>query len=494
MVDEIIEFGLEKVSPSIIMVAGVGGGGSNAVNHMFELGIAEVTFMVCNTDKQALYRSPVPIKVRLGENLTEGLGAGNNPERGRAAALESLDEITSIFKREGTKMVFITAGMGGGTGTGAAPIIAKAARELGILTVGIVTLPFKTEGKKRAEHAQKGINELRKSVDSLLVINNENIQEIYGKLTLTEAFGKADDILASAAKGIAEIITGDGIVNVDFADVKTVMSNSGVALMGSGRASGEDRAVKVAELSMSSPLLNHNYIDGATDILINIKYGSQEVTLDESSLIRDYIQERAGNEANIIWGAGKNDALSEDLEVTIIATGFDVEANDGILGGDYQYIASAIQPIDAVGAVADLIDIESLNVEEKLPRNPFAPRDRFRAAGADSTHSHASTGNAGAVNSFGRGAGSAYGTAGDQMEDVGYVPPVRNFSLDQVIEIEENNLYQNIDDILGTPAFTRRKVKFVKDSAEGVSKGAKVSLKDENTSAEPTKPSANLFD
>ena len=319
-VDKIIDFEIPKLSPSIIMVTGVGGGGSNAVNHMFEMEIADVSFMVCNTDPQALRNSPVPVKVRLGQN---GLGAGNNPEKGRQAALESLDEIVEIYKREGTKMVFITAGMGGGTGTGAAPVIAKAARELGILTVAIVTIPFKTEGPKRMKQAYQGIDELRECVDSLLLINNENIQEIFGKLTLTEAFHKADDILATAAKGIAEVITRENTVNVDFADVQTVMTNSGVALMGSGRASGEDRAMAVANMALESPLLNHNDIAGAKNILINITSGEEEITLEETYMITEYIQERAGNNADIIWGAGKDDSLGSDIEVTIIATGFD---------------------------------------------------------------------------------------------------------------------------------------------------------------------------
>lgn len=326
MVSDIIDFEIPKVSPSIIMVAGVGGGGSNAVNYMFERGIKDVSFMVCNTDRQALYRSPVPIKVRLGENLTEGLGAGNNPEQGRAAALESLDEITDIFRREGTKMVFITAGMGGGTGTGAAPVIAKAAKEMGILTVGIVTLPFKTEGNKRTNQAYKGVEELKEFVDSLLLINNESIHEIYGKLTLTDAFGKANDILATAARGIAEIITRPSTVNVDFADIKTVMTDSGVALMGSGRANGPDRALEVSRNALTSPLLNHNDIYGATNILINITSGGDEITFEEVYQITEYIQERAGNEAEIIWGAGRDESLESDIEVTIIATGFNISA------------------------------------------------------------------------------------------------------------------------------------------------------------------------
>ena len=326
MVSDIIDFEIPKVSPSIIMVAGVGGGGSNAVNYMFERGIKDVSFMVCNTDRQALSRSPVPIKVRLGEHLTEGLGAGNNPERGREAALESLDEITDIFRREGTKMVFITAGMGGGTGTGAAPVIAKAAKEMGILTVGIVTLPFKTEGNKRTTQAYKGVEELKGFVDSLLLINNESIHEIYGKLTLTDAFGKANDILATAARGIAEIITRPSTVNVDFADIKTVMTDSGVALMGSGRANGSDRALEVARNALTSPLLNHNDIYGATNILINITSGGDEITFEEVYQITEYIQERAGNEAEIIWGAGRDESLGNDIEVTIIATGFNISA------------------------------------------------------------------------------------------------------------------------------------------------------------------------
>lgn len=458
MVEEIIEFGLEKVSPSIIMVAGVGGGGSNAVNHMFELGIADVTFMVCNTDKQALYRSPVPIKVRLGEALTEGLGAGNNPEKGKNAAIESLDEITAVFKEEGTKMVFITAGMGGGTGTGAAPVIAKAAKELGILTVAIVTMPFKTEGKKRAEHARQGIAELRNSVDSLLVINNEKIQEIYGKLTLTEAFGKADDILALAAKGIAEIITGDGVVNVDFADVKTVMTDSGVTMMGTGRASGEDRALNVAELSMSSPLLNHNYITGAHDILINITYGQQEVTMEESNSIRDYIQDQAGNEANIIWGAAKNDMLDDDLEVTIIATRFGQETNDIILGSDYKYIASTIQP-----QKTGILDVPAGSLDSVL---------------SDSTFS-----------------GGTFGSL-----DMGSQRSIVDQELlettlgSRVIRLEVNNLYANIEEVLSVPAFKRRKIKFVRDSADNATKSSKVSMQNTVKDKKKVEDSANLFD
>ena len=484
MVEELIEFDIEKVSPSIIMVAGVGGGGSNAVNHMFELGIADVTFMICNTDRQALFRSPVPIKVKLGEHLTEGLGAGNNPERGRAAALESLDEIISIFKREGTKMVFITAGMGGGTGTGAAPIIAKAARELGILTVGIVTLPFKAEGKTRAKHAQEGIEQLRQHVDSLLIINNENIPEIYGKLALTEAFGKADDILATAAKGIAEIITRDGVVNVDFADVKTVMSDSGVALMGSGRASGEGRAQKVADLSLSSPLLNHNYITGAKNILINITSGHEEITLEETCQITEYIQERAGNEANIIWGAGYNQALGSDIEVTIIATGFDLDANNAILNGeslgrDFSKPAAVPAGTEETGTPVGQPETApemqppvvrkrwTPPVEKEVP-NPFR-RPQVPASGAQPAAE--------------RPAGTRPG---------GFVPPVRE---SQIIHAQENTRYADLDAIVNTPAFVRRKVKFTSDAPDEGPKTSRVSLKEEAPAPEKkSQTGGSLFD
>lgn len=322
-----VKFDITPVSSSIIMVVGVGGGGSNAVNHMFKLGIADVSFMVCNTDRQALDRSPIPNKIRLGETLTEGLGAGNKPERGRAAAEESVEEVKEAFRENNIKMVFVTAGMGGGTGTGAAPVIAKAAKEMGILTVAIVTIPFKTEGRRRILQALEGIDEIRHNVDSLLVINNENIHEIYGELTLSDAFGKADDILATAAKSIAEIITRPNNVNVDFADVQTVMKDSGIALMGSARGSGENRALEVAEAAMSSPLLNHRSISGARNVLLNITSGNKEVTLTETYKITQFVQERTGNdnETDLIWGAGLDETLGDDIQITVIATGFDLD-------------------------------------------------------------------------------------------------------------------------------------------------------------------------
>lgn len=298
------------------------------MNHMFKLGITDVSFMVCNTDRQALERSPIPTKIRLGDSLTGGLGAGNKPERGRQAAMESIDDVREAFEQTNTKMVFVTAGMGGGTGTGAAPVIAKVAKEMGILTVAIVTIPFKTEGRKRIEQAIAGIEEIGHCVDSLLVIDNENIHEIYGELTLSQAFDKADDILATAAKSIAGIITTHYKVNVDFEDVRTVMQDSGVALMGSARGNGDNRALEVAELAMSSPLLNHKDISGAQNVLLNITSGEKEVTLSETYQITEYIQERAGNNnsTDLIWGAGQDETLGDDIRVTVIATGFGFES------------------------------------------------------------------------------------------------------------------------------------------------------------------------
>ena len=321
MTDDIMNFDLPVVNHSIIKVIGVGGGGSNAVNHMYQQGIKDVEFVICNTDAQALEESSIPTKIQLGQSLTEGLGAGNKPERGKDAAVESIDNIREVLS-QGTKMAFITVGMGGGTGTGAAPIVAEAAKELDILTVGIVTIPFKFEGKRRIHQAMEGINNLKKHVDSLLVINNERLRDIYGNLELSEAFGYADNILTVAAKGIAEIITVHGHMNVDFADVNTVMSDSGVALMGTGRAEGENRAVSAVKEALESPLLSNNNIRGAQNILLNVTSGQQEITMDEIGEISDYVQDIAGNEADIILGTGNDDSLDQHISVTVIATGF----------------------------------------------------------------------------------------------------------------------------------------------------------------------------
>jgi cell division protein FtsZ len=313
---------------SIIKVIGVGGGGSNAVNHMFRQGIKGVEFIVCNTDSQALEISPVPMKIQLGASLTEGRGAGSIPEVGKNAAIENLDEMKKILG-ENTKMVFITAGMGGGTGTGAAPIIAQAAKELGILTVGIVTIPFLFEGKKRKVQADNGVEELKKNVDTLLIISNDKVREMYGNLNLSSAFGHADDILTIAAKGIAEIITVTGYINVDFEDVKTVMTNSGRAIMGSAKAKGDDRAIRAVEQALASPLLNDSNIKGARYILMNIASGTHEVTMDEIGSITDYIQDAAGLTADIIWGNCHDENLEDNVSVTIIATGFKTKQEQG---------------------------------------------------------------------------------------------------------------------------------------------------------------------
>ncbi len=324
MAEELINFDLPVDRSSIIKVIGVGGGGGNAINHMFQQGIKDVNFVVCNTDSQALLNSPVAVKIQLGKSLTEGRGAGNKPEIGKQAAIENLDEITEVLSSN-TKMVFITAGMGGGTGTGAAPIIAKAAKEMGILTVAIVTIPFRNEGQRRINQAVEGISELEKYVDSLLVINNEKIREIYGDLRVSEAFSRADDVLAIAAKGIAEIITVHGYINVDFADVETVMLNSGVAIMGSATGEGEGRALKAVQEALSSPLLNNNDINGARNILLNITSGTDEITMDEIGQITDFVQDAAGMDADLIWGNGIDESLDNKLNVTVIATGFETE-------------------------------------------------------------------------------------------------------------------------------------------------------------------------
>ena len=325
MAENSYKFEIPKHHKSIIKVIGVGGGGSNAVNHMFNQGIKDVEFIVCNTDAQALKGSPVPNRLQIGVNLTEGLGAGANPEKGKNAALESKEEIRDMLSQD-TKMVFITAGMGGGTGTGAAPVIAKVAKELDILTVGIVTAPFGFEGKKKMAQAEQGIRELKENCDTVLVILNDKLREIFGNLSITEAFAQADNVLTTASKGIAEIITVPGYVNVDFEDVKTVMKNSGAAVMGSAQTQGENRARKAAEAAISSPLLNNRDILGADKILLSIISGEEaELQMDELTEITEYIQEKSGDNAEVIFGHGVDPDLGESIRVTVIATGFEHE-------------------------------------------------------------------------------------------------------------------------------------------------------------------------
>ncbi len=321
-----MKFDLPTELASIIKVIGVGGGGSNAVNHMFEQGIKNVDFIVCNTDRQALDISPVPVKLQLGVGLTEGLGAGSVPERGRDAIQENIEEVKELLSGR-TKMVFITAGMGGGTGTGAAPVIAEIAREMGILTVGIVTSPFLWEGRKRKQQALAGIEEMRVAVDTLLVINNDRLRELYGNLSLDNAFEHADNVLTTAARGIAGIINDIGKINVDFEDVKTVMTNSGVAIMGMAEAEGEDRALRAAQEALDSPLLNDNDIKGARFVLFNITYGGREILMDEITEITEHIQDAAGSSADVIWGYGRDESLGDKIRITLIATGFQTNPN-----------------------------------------------------------------------------------------------------------------------------------------------------------------------
>ena len=328
MSDELMNFDLPVERSSIIKVLGIGGGGSNAVNHMFRKGIKDVNFVVCNTDQQALVKSPVPVRVQIGETTTEGLGAGSQPERGRAAAIENIDDVMEALSGN-TKMVFITAGMGGGTGTGATPVIAQACRDAGYLTVAVVTIPFRSELNQRIRMAINGINELKGKVDSLIVINNERLREIYGDEGVSAAFARADDVLANAVKGIAEIITCTGYINVDFADVDTVMRDSGVALMGIGTASGEERASKAIEAALTSPLLSSNDITGARSILLNIKSGTgeNEITMDELGDLTDYVYETISEDALIIRGLSTEEELGDSISVTVVVTGFEASAD-----------------------------------------------------------------------------------------------------------------------------------------------------------------------
>lgn len=370
-----INFDLPKDQSSIIKVIGVGGGGSNAVNHMYRLGIKGVDFIVCNTDRQALDISPVPLKIQLGETLTEGMGAGSLPEVGRNAAIENINDIKEILAKN-TRMVFITAGMGGGTGTGAAPIIAAAAKEMGILTVGIVTIPFAFEGKKRRVQAEEGLDEMKRNVDTLLVISNDKLREIHGNLKLAEAFAHADNVLTNAAKSIAEIISITLHINVDFKDVRTVMQDSGVAIMGSASATGENRAIKAVESALNSPLLNDNNIKGARYVLLNITSGTEEITMDELGEITDYIQDAAGQTAELITGYGVDETLGDKVNVTIIATGFQAKGLE-LSGIDTmkkpEKIVMKLEESKPV-VEAPVAKVEEAKAEERTELEPFLIR------------------------------------------------------------------------------------------------------------------------
>jgi cell division protein FtsZ len=378
--NNIMNFNLPKEHSALIKVVGVGGGGSNAVNHMFDNGIRGVDFLVCNTDQQALDSSPVPTKIQLGVTLTDGKGAGSIPEVGKNAAIENLDELKEIFANN-TDLVFITAGMGGGTGTGAAPIIGKAAKEMGILTVGIVTIPFSFEGKKRRKQAEEGLEAMRNAVDTLLVINNDKLFEVYGKLSLREAFGKADNVLTIGARGIAEMISVGGLINVDMNDVRTVMHQSGVAIMGSASADGDNKALRAVEMAMESPLLNDNNIVGAQNVLLNITVGSDDVPMEDFQMIVDYIQDEAGEEANVIWGYVTDESYGERIGVTVIATGF--QTSGGLIVEPKREEVKKIglddtaKPINktmgtATESVADEPWVKKVETESILPETPVS--------------------------------------------------------------------------------------------------------------------------
>ena len=366
-----LKFNLPKEKSSIIKVIGVGGGGGNAVNHMHEQGIKGVDFIICNTDLQALEASAIQNKIQLGTSLTQGLGAGANPEVGKRAAMEAIEDIIDMLGVN-TKMIFITAGMGGGTGTGAAPIIAKTAREMDILTVGIVTTPFVFEGKRRKQFADEGLENLKKSVDCLLIISNDKIKEMYGNLALREAFGYANNILTTAAKGIAEIITQPGYINVDFEDVRTVIKSSGVALMGSAVAEGRDRAIQAVKAALASPLLNDNQIVGAKNILLNISSGTDEILMEEFDQISTYIQNETGLSAELIVGTSFDESLGNKISVTLIATGFESapKVNKVIIGSTIENEVVAVNT-NSNFQTNEIIAQEVVKIVEPAPQNIF---------------------------------------------------------------------------------------------------------------------------
>ncbi len=383
---ENLSFDLPKHQSNVIKVIGVGGGGSNAVNHMYQRGITGVDFVVCNTDAQALQNSPVATKIQLGVSLTEGLGAGANPDVGEQAAMESMEEIKAMLSPR-SKMVFITVGMGGGTGTGAAPVIAKIAKEMDLLTVGIVTIPFSFEGKMRNDQAQRGIEKLREHIDSLVVINNNKLREVYGNLGFKAGFSKADEVLSTAASGIAEVITHHYTQNIDLKDAKTVLSNSGTAIMGSATASGTNRAQEAITEALDSPLLNDNRITGAKNVLLLIVSGTTEITIDEIGEINDYIQSEAKSNVDIIMGVGEDDTLGEAIAVTVIATGFNMEQQLEISATQSKKVVHTLveeptkridQPVKEVVPASNVIKHTLEDIEEEVPSNLIATTDLIK--------------------------------------------------------------------------------------------------------------------
>jgi len=485
MAEELMNFELPVNKSSLIKVLGVGGGGSNAVNHMWKQGIRDVDFLVCNTDAQALTNSPVPVRVQLGESLTEGRGAGSKPDVGRQAAIENLQDVTEVLGGT-TKMIFITAGMGGGTGTGAAPVIAKATREMGILTVGIVTIPFRFEGQQRINQAIEGINQLKEHVDSLLVINNEKLREIYGDLKLSEAFAKADNVLAIAAKGIAEIITVPGYINVDFADVETVMKDSGVAILGTGIASGEDRAVKAMDAALASPLLNNNDITGADNILLNITSGEDEVSMDEIGEITDYISHSAAKNAHIIWGTGQDKSLGSSISVTIIATGFEAtnipELYIKKIKTDKIKLSSEVKQDDVFpsSTPSDVDPVERSNVQRTFEFDIGDDQLQFFVSDADDANPSLSS-----------------ATGPKKTKELAERVKKLRKSHEEVKEQLYNkaNSNESIDELENEPAYIRKKIKIENTKPSEESRISKYSLsEDEDNNSKLREDNAYLHD
>ncbi|MBN1183691.1 MAG: cell division protein FtsZ [Bacteroidales bacterium] len=469
---DLMNFDIPVNRSSIIKVIGVGGGGSNAVNHMFRRGIKDVDFVICNTDAQALANSPVPVKIQLGSSLTEGRGAGNKPAIGREAAIENLDDIIEVLANN-TKMIFITAGMGGGTGTGAAPVIAKAAQELGILTVAIVTIPFRNEGQRRVNQAMEGIAEIEKYVDSLLIINNEKIREIYGDLKVSEAFARADDVIAVAAKGIAEIITVHGYINVDFADVETVMTKSGVAIMGSGTAEGDKRAIDAVQTALNSPLLNDNNISGARNILINITSGTEEATMDEIGQITDYIQSCAGDDADLIWGNGMDANLIDAISVTVIATGFETNSIPEIYLRKRQLDKVTLEKNFTIEEQHNAEEKTGFEVREKKPERPresnvVTQRTIEFDLSRESATNELST-NSNLEKNF------VTKKAADRVKTL-----KRNYEQMKELNLSNRQRLSNIEELENQPAYQRKKVQLDKSTPSTEKKVSRFSLEDDD--------------
>lgn len=428
--EDMADFVMEKTPGAEIKVIGVGGGGGNAVNHMFKHGIRDVDFVICNTDAQAMEASAVRTRVQLGASLTEGRGAGNKPDVGKQAAIENIEDVKNTLS-ENTKMVFVTAGMGGGTGTGAAPVIAQCCKEQGYLTVAIVTIPFRNEGRRRIKQAYEGIKELAAYVDSLLVINNERIREMYGDFGISEAFAKADNVLATAAKGIAEIITVPGYINVDFADVETVMRKSGMAVMGTGVSDEEDRAEDAVKKALNSPLLNDNEIRGARNILVNINSGNKEVTMDEVGRITDYVQNMAGFDADLIWGNGKDETLGEKLSVTVIATGFPTS------------IISELSEQSQKKVVSHTLEKEPVSVEKEEHASGISSEDKRSQSTFEFEISNKSK------------------NEEDEFESLYPITSRERNSAEKEIDINdyENLSDDDVDELENVPAFKRRNIR-----------------------------------